>query len=1290
MRIIGRLSSPREGKGGDATFLKFSPRNNGKASDKPPRSRSRNKYDIEYDEDDDEYDAFDEEDELQKGVVTGPTNSSSVDEEEEQEEGEVHEYSEDEDDSDDSDAEDSTLADDANEKKPFSFRRVFTPKKLKNMLMKKKKNQELSDDEDDGSSDSSSSACSSEEDSDDEEVEGSSEDEDDEEQDPVEALGHDLEAMGYDLECDSFLTKGSSQDSAAVRERYAPSKKNSRKARNTKKKQKSANTGKMEPVDEDWAAEEEESCDDDEEEEERDDLNRRPGKGWKLMKGKRNRIREADSDEEYDSGEDGDDDGEERDDASEGDSSAESSSSEHSGDIVPKVMSADTNTSSKIRGFKKYYTRNIDEESIGSLKELMKKKKSKEKTMSVIPPPAMVKRLRKKNNKEDKTGSKKKHSKPEKAQKKRLVSSEAKYDAKVVDTQLSRDDQEVESSTYVGSVQGGKDEVNLSMNSLRGSTKDYTHSLSNRSGIEIQAPVIIEGMSVVRGDSGRGKRVVPNERKTNRKGDPNSTIPTEIEAVRTNQRERTTDTLDTAGRTLSTNHMSSNHGTRNQPLQPVQVFPMNDGEAKKAPKRFHLPNIFKRQKTNIAQAPSAMPLQPGRANNHAENLNSPGKLLRVLGRDTPTQRHGDPHSLPMNDRRTDFNPQTNTNSSIRTGSYTAKDRFFEMVKSKENEEEETMAPGQIEVTFNSCIGSNNQMVPVPRIDPKSKKSSSQIDPPQPPQTSPTTPTAAAPIQRFNHEHHKTSTNVDIAAVPQIQPTDSKKKRPFLSFLKRDTPRGVNHVDPNVPKTTATNDKTARVDQILKESETSTVNESSYSFGEYGDSRLSTYPSESCLRFEDQRPEQPNATKNKDKKPGIPLKRSSGRDRAHSSSRSDKKDDQENFATTVNDLVNGFFHPSFHANQNNVGPKSPRPTGLLQDWFNLDMLGTLDWAKSHEHRDRMKGKSTDISEVVSADTSFTDPKQDHQPIRQTDDTWQSESIQLVDVSPSPVKISKMPPKSAPVTQEQNNRTVQVTESPQQPPTQRGRPGLMGLFRGRSAKKQKNAQATSGKPAGTSAGEPSTFYPVEYNDDNNVDKSTRRPAAIPCNNNRRRMESHKMPRMKDCGSRSDGNVSKAPSSLVALPSDRQQSLLSGGSTLASLAQNHNAPRKRSGVVIKRSSSDLNDTWQEIADASLVVEKAMDRLDTFKSEDTEDPAKLKFLLSVVSDDDTIGDVEKALAILRKHAGRLGVKETDLLMAVGSQDTTGNDTGAEDSYKSLTFGEELYNTFTNMLVAKNSRRKR
>jgi hypothetical protein len=70
------------------------------------------------------------------------------------------------------------------------------------------------------------------------------------------------------------------------------------------------------------------------------------------------------------------------------------------------------------------------------------------------------------------------------------------------------------------------------------------------------------------------------------------------------------------------------------------------------------------------------------------------------------------------------------------------------------------------------------------------------------------------------------------------------------------------------------------------------------------------------------------------------------------------------------------------------------------------------------------------------------------------------------------------------------------------------------------------------------------------------------------------------------------------------------------------------------------------------------------------------------VVSDEDTIGDVEKALNTLKKHASRLGVKETDLLLAVTSQGGTPRSNGTAEesdtrSEKSMTLGEELLNIF-------------
>jgi hypothetical protein len=69
-----------------------------------------------------------------------------------------------------------------------------------------------------------------------------------------------------------------------------------------------------------------------------------------------------------------------------------------------------------------------------------------------------------------------------------------------------------------------------------------------------------------------------------------------------------------------------------------------------------------------------------------------------------------------------------------------------------------------------------------------------------------------------------------------------------------------------------------------------------------------------------------------------------------------------------------------------------------------------------------------------------------------------------------------------------------------------------------------------------------------------------------------------------------------------------------------------------------------WDEIAKASLVIEDAINKIDT-SLRNGEGNSR--------THDSTIGsEVEKALTILKKHADRLGVKESDLLLAVRSDD--------------------------------------
>lgn len=321
--------------------------------------------------------------------------------------------------------------------------------------------------------------------------------------------------------------------------------------------------------------------------------------------------------------------------------------------------------------------------------------------------------------------------------------------------------------------------------------------------------------------------------------------------------------------------------------------------------------------------------------------------------------------------------------------------------------------------------------------------------------------------------------------------------------------------------------------------------------------------------------------------------------------------------------------------------------------------------------------------------------------------------------------------------------------QEPETLKKKAGLFNLWRPRSNKSTgKEMQMLepmdigidSKDSLGISSHDPSSYYPVEFNDDNDFDAqgprvqrptlskslpSQREPPSIgrlhstdrpPRQENRATLqpkgsrypgaatnyENHpglKVSVSEDSlgaylqQSSSNGPSDTGPIAAASFGADemsRQNGLPSNTNSdyLSPISRNsgnfgHGTERpSKAGLVPKRrvrseATMESEDTWAEIANASMVVERAMDRLDTFRSEDTDDPEKLKYLLSVVSEDG-MGDVEKALETLKKHAGRLGVKETDLLLAIESRDSLS--AMDDESYKSLSLGEELFHVLQGM----------
>jgi hypothetical protein len=99
-----------------------------------------------------------------------------------------------------------------------------------------------------------------------------------------------------------------------------------------------------------------------------------------------------------------------------------------------------------------------------------------------------------------------------------------------------------------------------------------------------------------------------------------------------------------------------------------------------------------------------------------------------------------------------------------------------------------------------------------------------------------------------------------------------------------------------------------------------------------------------------------------------------------------------------------------------------------------------------------------------------------------------------------------------------------------------------------------------------------------------------------------------------------------------------------------------------------------WQEIADASLVVERALNRIETVQSNDSNPDRMVQSLLSMRSNDSSnLADLERSLAVLKKHADHLGVRESDLLMAV-KEDDVDVESAAGDSVRTMTFAEEFF----------------
>eukprot|EP00977_Amphora_coffeiformis_P023682 scaffold13933_cov219-Amphora_coffeaeformis.AAC.9 len=162
------------------------------------------------------------------------------------------------------------------------------------------------------------------------------------------------------------------------------------------------------------------------------------------------------------------------------------------------------------------------------------------------------------------------------------------------------------------------------------------------------------------------------------------------------------------------------------------------------------------------------------------------------------------------------------------------------------------------------------------------------------------------------------------------------------------------------------------------------------------------------------------------------------------------------------------------------------------------------------------------------------------------------------------------------------------------------------------------------------------------------------------------------------RANSNVSvMSPSqfSMNAIPDQEPLSPMNDGdSTVSSLKVPSNlatftSKSKEWGVADEKDlvSQEEAARWAEVNNAANILGRVIGQVDVkaIRSTDTDDAQQLQRLLS---DDSAVGDVEQALEILKRHAHRLGVRESDLLLAAAKSDDS-----EIFSVRSMTVGEEL-----------------
>jgi hypothetical protein len=453
------------------------------------------------------------------------------------------------------------------------------------------------------------------------------------------------------------------------------------------------------------------------------------------------------------------------------------------------------------------------------------------------------------------------------------------------------------------------------------------------------------------------------------------------------------------------------------------------------------------------------------------------------------------------------------------------------------------------------------------------------------------------------------------------------------------------------------------------------------------------------------------------------KKVEGDNKSRSSTRSSTNKHAPKLASNMVDLVGALFEGDWTEK-----PATTKSKTLWNDLMKLDVMGSLDWTKdnneSNPDTDTLVPVSPtpentrDASKVLQEQAGFPLKEstcKPNQALHEQAGPLLMESNRKLNTvlhepvgsplmennrkpnTPSSAKKTSGDPSEAILSKDLGDEPSENVPPPKSISTTVKKRSLFGKRRNPTKTKNVLPPIVHKLSTGVSTPEKKTTFAVEYNDDNDAvaqqaEERLTLAADIKVSGVKGSLNKDTMHALSNM--KATRNKKKRHPGARLLRQKSQLKKIEEEGPLEDLAHTppiknassptsfpHGATRLNNDPVPSMLSTSTADTWAEIANASMIVEKALERLDSCKSEDLEDQTKLHLLFSQSDDDQSISGIEKALETLRKHASRLGVKETDFLMALDSTDTESLGEETYKSYKSVSLAQEIFSVMSDYM---------